>query len=78
MLQGTQLLSERTLADHCVEHDATLQLLMRVDRERAHAIENKMPIMSVAAAAVGLHIDFLDDLCLFELGFDNDASIPLL
>ncbi len=52
-----------------------MQLIDRVDRERAEAIERSMPIMSVAAAA-GLHIHFLDDL--FELGFDNDASIPLL
>jgi hypothetical protein len=35
-----------------------------------------MPIMCVAAAAAGLHVDFLDDL--YELGFDNDAAIPLL
>ena len=53
-----------------------MQLIDRVDRERAEAIECSMPIMSVAAAAAGLHIHFLDDLC--ELGFDNDASIPLL
>lgn len=69
-------MSERTLADHGVEHDCTVQLIDRVDRERAEAIERSMPIMSVAAAAAGLHIHFLDDL--YELGFDNDASIPLL
>ena len=84
-------MSERTLADHGVEHDCTVQLIDRVDRERAEAIERSMPIMSVAAAA-GLHIHFLEDLyelpppalcfCnnlnMYELGFDNDASIPLL
>ncbi len=76
MLQGTPLVSEHTLADYGVEHEATLQLLTRVDRERAQAIESNMPIMCVAAAAVGLHVDFLDDL--YELCFDNDVSIPLL
>ncbi len=53
-----------------------MHLVARVDHERAEAIERSMPIMSVAAAAAGLHVDFLDDL--YELGFDNDASIPLL
>jgi hypothetical protein len=76
LFHGAQLISERTLADHGVEHEATLQLLMRVDGERAQAIEANMPIMTVAALGAGLHIDFLDDL--YELGFDNDTSIPLL
>jgi hypothetical protein len=59
-----------------VEDESTLHLAMKVDGERAQAIEAGMAIMSVAAAGAGLHIDFLDEL--FELGFDNDASIPLL
>jgi hypothetical protein len=75
LFQGAQL-SERTLADHGVEHESTLHLAMKVDGERAQAIEAGMAIMSVAAAGAGLPIDFLDEL--FELGFDNDASIPLL
>lgn len=59
-----------------MEDESTLQLVMRVNGYRAQAIEASMPIMSVAATGAGLHIDFLDDL--YELGFDNDASIPLM
>ena len=75
---GSNQLSEdrRSLADCGVENEATLHVVMTVDRERAEAMERSMPIMSVVATGLGLQIDFLDDL--FELGFDNDVSIPLL
>ena len=75
---GSNQLSEdrRSLADRGVENEATLHVVMTVHRERAEAMERSMPIMSVVATGLGLQIDFLDDL--FELGFDNDVSIPLL